>query len=159
MSKFPRTVLQGDSAEKTASLLQGCLNDLLDLALQLKQAHWNVVGTQFQSVHEQLDVIVAAVRVATDDVAERIITIGVTADGRASTIAEKTRLETYPDGFQNVPTTLSTIADRISTGVNGLRAAIEQLGELDPISEDLLIGVSAGLEKHLWMLQAQELGN
>ena len=38
--------------------------------------------------------------------------------------------------------------------IEGLAEAIDVTGRADPVSQDLLIGVSAGLEKHRWMLEA-----
>lgn len=56
-----------------------------------------------------------------------------------------------------VPKTVTAVADRLSTTVNGLRDSITKLAEADPISQDMLIGIRAALEKHLWMVQSQEL--
>ncbi len=41
--------------------------------------------------------------------------------------------------------------------IDQIRQAIEKMGDLDPISEDLLIATSSQMEKHLWMVQAQEV--
>ena len=154
---FKRDILSEEATEQTASLLQRNLVNLIDLALLLKQAHWNVVGSNFRSVHLQLDEVIETVRDASDEVAERINTLGIAPDGRSSTVAEQTSLDSYAADFQNVPSTLGSVADALATTVEHLRKAIDELGDLDPVSEDLCIGVSAGLEKHLWMVQAQEL--
>ncbi len=159
MSEFKRNLLSGDEQAQVVPLLQGNLVDLVDLSLQLKQAHWNVVGPNFRSVHLQLDEILETVRVASDDIAERIVTVGHAADGRAATVSAQSRLEAYPDSFCGVRATISTVADRLATATEGLRASMKVLGELDTVSEDLLIGIAAGLEKHLWMLQAQEISD
>ena len=45
----------------------------------------------------------------------------------------------------------------MKTTIDALRSSIEKLGDLDPITEDLCIAISGSLEKHLWMLQAQEV--
>jgi starvation-inducible DNA-binding protein len=155
-SAFKRDILETDARGETTFLLQANLVNLIDLALILKQAHWNVLGPNFRSVHLQLDEIIETVRQASDEVAERINTLGVAPDGRSSTVAASSDLENYPDDFQKVPDTLSNVADALMTTVESLREAIAKLGDLDPVSEDLCIGVSAGLEKHLWMIQAQE---
>jgi starvation-inducible DNA-binding protein len=42
--------------------LQRVLVDLIELHLQGKQAHWNIVGTNFRDVHLQLDEIVEFAR-------------------------------------------------------------------------------------------------
>jgi starvation-inducible DNA-binding protein len=157
MGQFKRAVLDSRVQGEVASLLQDCLVNLVDLSLQLKQAHWNVVGKNFRSIHLQLDEILLTTREASDDVAERVVAIGSSADGRARKVAEQSNLRPYEPGFHPVATTVSEVADRVDTTIQGLRRAIERLGELDPISEDLLIGISADLEKHLWMLQSQEL--
>ncbi len=154
---FKRDILSDNASGETTALLQSNLVNLIDLALLLKQAHWNVVGQNFRSVHLQLDEIIETVRNASDEVAERINTIGIAPDGRSATVAQDSDLQAYPRDFQKVPETLANVADAIKITVDHLRRAILNLGELDPISEDLCIGISAELEKHLWMLQAQEV--
>jgi starvation-inducible DNA-binding protein len=153
---FDRSILNADKTTNTTRLMQRNLTTLVDLALTLKQAHWNVLGKNFRSVHLQLDEIIETVRAASDDVAERIVTLGVAADGRSQTVASASVLQNYPEAFLDVQETLKHIGDALETTIGLLRSAISELGELDPISEDMLIGISASLEKHLWMVQAQE---
>lgn len=156
MNVLKRHVIQGEARTKTISAMQSCLADLIDLALQGKQAHWNVVGPNFRSVHIQLDEIIEVIRAASDAIAERIVTLGHPADGRCSLVSEATRLSAYPAGLQTVPETVTLFADRLMTTIEGLRQGLEVVGDLDPISEDLLIAHTSELEKYLWMVQAQE---
>lgn len=153
---FSRSILENEVATSATNLLQGNLTTLIDLALVLKQAHWNIIGKNFRSVHLQLDEIIAGVRDASDEVAERIATLGIAADGRAKTVAAESVLNEYADTFLNVEHTLNSVGDALATTIEQLRKSISKLGELDPVSEDMLIGISGGLEKHLWMIQAQE---
>lgn len=155
MSFDPHPGLPDASRNESCRLLQGVLVDLLDLSLDLKQAHWNVRGPSFGQVHEQLDVIVAATRLHSDDVAERIVALGHPADGRAPTIAQGSRLEVFAEGFHRDNDIVEAVTTRLGATIAGARAAIEGLGDLDPISEDLVIGIVAELEKHHWMLRAQ----
>lgn len=71
-------------------------------------------------------------------------------------VAEKSRLDAFPSGLQSVGDTVTLVADRMAKVIEGLREAIDKVGDLDPISEDLLIAQTSALEKHLWMVQAQE---
>ncbi len=157
MKTLKRDILKGEKREQVTSLIQANLYNLIDLALQGKQAHWTVVGSHFRSVHLQLDEIIDAVREASDELAERIATLGIAPDGRARQVGTESALEPFPDGLIPVPEILGAYGDRLATAIDKLRDAIEVLGEIDPISEDLLIGISGGLEKHLWMWQAQEV--
>lgn len=156
MPTLQRHIIDGKDRTATVDALQASLCDLVDLALQGKQAHWNVVGPNFRALHLQLDEIIDTTRAASDAVAERIVTLADPADGRAATVAKASRLEPYPEGLQKVSDTVTLVADRLQTTIAGLRQAIETVGEVDPISEDLLIGQAGALEKHLWMVQAQE---
>lgn len=156
---FKRELLNTDNNQTTTATLQDNLVNLVDLALLLKQAHWNVVGTNFRSLHLQLDAIIETVRGGSDDIAERIATLGIAADGRSQTVARNSHLHEYPEGMLTVEETVQHVADELHATVTELRNAIQRLGELDPISEDLCIGICASLEKHLWMLQAQEKSN
>ena len=155
--KFKRDMLDSSTTDKVGGMLQQRLVELIDLALQLKQAHWCVVGNNFRAVHLQLDEIILTVRDASDQVAERLSTLGLAPDGRAKTVANGSQLEDISGEFQNVSQTVTAVADRIKSTTSGLRDSIGKLGDLDPISEDLLIAVTSELEKHLWMVQAQEL--
>jgi len=143
--------------DKTVEALQANLCDLIDLTLQGKQAHWNVIGAQFRSVHLELDEIIASVRASSDAVAERIATLGRSPDGRAKVVGEKSRLERFPQGLQSAASIVTIYSDRLAAAIGGLRKSIASVGKHDPVSEDLLIGVAGTLEKHLWMLQSQEL--
>ena len=78
--------------------LQDTLVELTDLALQAKQAHWNVTGPNFRPVHLHLDELTADVRAASDEVAERAAAIGYYPDGRASTVAKNSPLGDFPEG-------------------------------------------------------------
>ena len=155
---FKRKILKGGSQKQVAGALQKVLADLVDLSLQLKQAHWNVRGHNFRPLHLQLDEIVETARTASDDVAERLATLGTPPDGRLTTVSKETSLEAYPPEFISWQQTIGLVADRLMTVVNTVRSGIETTGKHDPVSEDLLIGISAELEKHLWMVQAQEEG-
>lgn len=155
--KFKRHVLTDEATKTVVDTLQSRLVDIIDLSLQLKQAHWCVVGNNFRAVHLQLDEIILSTREASDEVAERISTLGVAPDGRAKTVAEGSDLGEISDEFQQVQATVTIVADRLKTTIAGLRESIEKVGDVDPISEDLLIGISGVLEKHLWMVQAQEV--
>ena len=58
--------------EAVAGELQALLVDLVDLTLQAKQAHWNVVGPLFKPLHNQFDALATDAREWTDSVAERL---------------------------------------------------------------------------------------
>jgi len=66
----------GNDERVVASALQRTLVDLIDLALIGKQAHWNVEGRQFRSLHLELDDLVDSWRTFADRVAERAVAIG-----------------------------------------------------------------------------------
>ncbi len=156
MSAAKRTFLAEADRDATVQALQENLVDLIDLAVQGKQAHWNLAGPQFRSVHLELDEIIATARAGSDEVAERMATLGSAPDGRVDVVKSSTRLEPYPGGFQTVEATVTAYADRLAVTIEGLRKSIATLDGLDPISQDMLIAISAQFEKQLWMLQSQE---
>lgn len=134
--------------------LQSILTNLIDLSLQLKQAHWNVVGRRFRTVHLELDEIVIPVRNALDEVAERIVTIGGSADGDAAQVVDHSALTPFPKGSIADDVAVDAIAERLQTVIYGAREDLATIGEKDSVSEDLIIGVLATLEKRHWMLRA-----
>jgi starvation-inducible DNA-binding protein len=134
--------------------LQSVLVDLLELTLQGKQAHWNVVGPNFADVHRQLDLIVTTARDAADGVAERMRSVGGTPDGLSATVAETTGLRAYPRGEVTTRETIDLISDRIYATVANARAVHTAVDE-DPASADLLTGTIAQLEQQAWLLSSE----
>ena len=135
--------------------LQSTLVELLDLTLQGKQAHWNVTGPGFRPLHLQLDEMVGEYRVWTDEVAERMAAIGVAPDGRARTVAEDSPLPELPADPLADRLVFELFAERIGATAASVRQRLEHMGEVDLVTQGLLIEISEGLEKQLWMVRAQ----
>lgn len=135
--------------------LQATLVDLIDLSLQGKQAHWNVIGKDFRSLHLHLDEMLAEYRLWSDEVAERLVTIGISPDGRASTVAGSTGVPAFPEGLVKDSEVVRLFVERLEKVALLMRERIKTVGEEDPITQDLFIQIGGGLEKQKWMVQAQ----
>ena len=156
-STTPRYTIPGLTPEQGAevgSILQDRLNALNDLALTLKHVHWNVVGRNFIAVHEMLDPQIDAVRTMVDDVAERMATMGVPPLGTPGVIVEQRSWEDYSLNRATTQEHLGAL-DLVYSGVIAdHRKAQEGTADLDPVTEDLLIGQLAALEKFHWFVRA-----
>ncbi len=141
--------------EAVAEELRALLVDLIDLALQAKQAHWNVVGPFFRPLHEQFDELATDAREWSDIAAERLTAIGVSPDGRAGTVAKETTLEALPAGPISDRDAVALITTRLASVAERTRAGMDRIGPLDAASQDFVIEILQGLEKHLWMLRVQ----
>lgn len=148
--------LTASDKEITGNVLQATLVDLVDLSLVAKQAHWNVVGTHFRSVHLQLDELVSTARQYVDEVAERANAIGVSPNGKAKTVVESSGLPEYPDNWQSAESTISAIVDILAALIQRLRKRIDETDKSDLVTQDLLIELTQELEKAHWMWQAQQ---
>ena len=62
---------------------------------------------------------------------------------------------TFPTGFVEDVKATPLMRYLVETAVLRLRTHVNALGELDPVTQDLVIEVLRGLEKHQWMLRAQ----
>ncbi|MEX0762216.1 MAG: DNA starvation/stationary phase protection protein [Dehalococcoidia bacterium] len=149
------SVMGQESKTEVAELLQNSLADMIDLALQCKQAHWNVVGPRFRSLHLQLDEITEAARGWADDVAERIVALDATADGRLTTVTTRSGLEQMPSGYLQDDTVVKLLIDRLEAVAGRMRVRVMEVEKADPVTQDMLIEITFGLEKFRWMVKAQ----
>jgi starvation-inducible DNA-binding protein len=140
-----------------AEALQATLVELIDLSLQAKQAHWNVVGPSFKPVHEFLDELTAEYRDWYDLVAERLTAIGRSPDGRSATVASSTPLPALAVGPIADQAALAAFDERVTLVAANVRRRAEGLADLDLATQDLLIEVLRGLEKQRWMLRAHRV--
>ena len=116
--------LSTDRRDQATGVLNDWLPSLIDLALCLKQAHWNLRGERFRSVHEHLDEILADVRTAVDDVAERAVTLGGQADGRPQTVTARSRLPEFPAGLLTVEQAIDASCAHLGAVIDAGRTAV-----------------------------------
>jgi starvation-inducible DNA-binding protein len=135
--------------------LQKVLVDLIELHLQGKQAHWNVVGKNFRDLHLQLDEIIDAAREFSDTIAERLRALHAVPDGRSDTVSATTTLPEYPNGEVDTAETVDLITVRLEAVVGTMREVHDEVDEADPTSADLLHAVIERLEQYAWMVSAE----
>src|SRR5271156_1305763 len=135
--------------------LQKVLVDLIELHLQGKQAHWNLVGTNFRDLHLQLDNIVDIAREAADTIAERMRALDRVPDGRTDSVAATTSVPTAPAGLVGTTETVDIITDRIYATVDTARTIHDEVDAAGPSPADLLHAIITDLEKQAWMLKSE----
>jgi starvation-inducible DNA-binding protein len=143
------------ASEKLRGYLQRVLVDLIDLHVQGKQAHWNVTGRGFRSLHLQLDELVAIAREESDVIAERMRALQVVPDGRIETVAATTDLAAYPADLVSVTDTVDAIVERITQTVAVMREVHSDVDAEDPATADLINNAIGQLEQQAWMIASQ----
>ncbi len=135
--------------------LQQTLAELIDLGLVARQLHWTVVGPTFGSLHAQLDELADHAHALADEVAERQAGLGLVPDGRSAAVSGQSGFEPpaaapTPDGE-----VLALIGERLAEMAARLSVRLQLAADVDPVSEDILRGVLAGVEKQRWLVLAQ----
>jgi starvation-inducible DNA-binding protein len=161
MTTIDKAVSEGRAAAivpeerlEAAGILQRLLTDIIDLTLQAKQAHWNLRGSEFRSIHLQLDELGEAGRAYADRLAERCLALGVAADGRVASVAANTDLDPFPEGRLEVKQVIEYVADRLRTVSEAGRSRLARLEQVDPVSQSLVCEFLEQIEKQLWMFES-----
>jgi starvation-inducible DNA-binding protein len=147
--------LKSNAKQASIATLNARVADGIDLALIIKQAHWNLKGRQFIAVHEMLDGFRDEVDEFVDTMAERVTQLGGTALGTTQVVAGATKLPPYPTDIYAIEDHLKALIERFALVANTVRADIDQTAEAgDADTADILTEVSRGLDKQLWFLEA-----
>jgi starvation-inducible DNA-binding protein len=137
------------------TILNDRLADAIDLQSQVKQAHWNVKGPNFIALHELFDKISDAILGHIDEIAERVTTLGGTAEGTVAVAAKRSKLKNYPLSITAGKDHLFYLSTQLSVYGKALRAAIEDTDKLgDADTADLFTGISRETDKYLWFVEA-----
>ncbi|MXP22154.1 DNA starvation/stationary phase protection protein Dps [Gordonia sp. HNM0687] len=151
---FTTSWLGDKEARRVVEILQERLSALNDLHLTLKHIHWNVVGPNFIGVHEMIDPQVTLVRGYADTIAERIATLGGSPRGTAHAIETDRSWDDYSLGRDTAQAHLAALDVVYDGFISTQRAGITETEEIDPVTQDILIGQSAELEKFQWFVRA-----
>lgn len=143
------------ASESLSENLQKVLVDLIELSLQGKQAHWNVVGRNFRDTHLQLDEIIEAARDFADTVAERMRSLHALPDGRSDEVAQTTTLPEFPQGEIATTEVVDLMTERLDAVATTCRDVHDDVDEEDPTSADILHAILERVEQLSWMVSAE----
>lgn len=134
-------------------LLNSHLATHIDLHMQLKQAHWNVRGSNFIGVHKLFDEAADAVEGYYDTLAERAAALGSAACGTLEDVTASTLLRPYTlqvassdRHVRAIVTSLTTVSDE------GRKAITECLGAKDQATADVFIEIVRGIDKLKYLI-------
>jgi starvation-inducible DNA-binding protein len=135
-------------------ILDARLADAVDLETQMKQAHWNVKGPDFISLHKLFDEVYEDIVEYVDLLAERVVQLGGVAHGTARQAVSHSTLSEYPaarDGHEHI----EAVSAALAAFGKSVRAAIDRTDQLgDKGTADLFTEVSRGVDKQLWFVEA-----
>lgn len=143
----PRTLL--------IALLNARLADAVDLQTHCKQAHWNVKGPHFISLHKLFDDLNEDVEDYVDDLAERIVQLGGVAEGTARLAAQRSTLPPYPLVLAEGLAHVAALTESLAVFGRLIRQAIDSATAADDAdTADLFTEISRGVDKWLWFVEA-----
>lgn len=125
----------------------------LDLFLVSKQAHWNVRGPNFQGLHALFDTIAEAAREYSDDLAERVVALGGTAQGTVQDVSANSTLGQLSSTETRWEPLVRAVHDRVLATADKSREFAAGLDD-DLATQDIYIEAIRGLDKWSWMLEA-----
>jgi starvation-inducible DNA-binding protein len=143
------------SREKVNKILNQHLADSFDLLSQVKQAHWNVKGSDFWQLHKLFDETAERVAEWVDDLAERVTALGGYATGTVRMAAASSRLPEFPTDITDSMEYVKVVVARVAAFTNSARAAIDETDKLgDADTADLFTEISRCADKYLYFLEA-----
>lgn len=106
-------------------------------------------------MHELFDKVNDDVREFTDLIAERITTLGGTAEGAARVAAARSTLGEYPLGIADGADHVEALSTALAAFGKSMRAAIDASADMgDQDTADIFTEVSRGIDKDLWLVEA-----
>ena len=153
-----RNPLKATVRRQSVGVLNPLVADLFDLYARIKQAHWNLRGSSFVSLHKLLDDFAANIQGHIDRVAERATALGGVVDGTLRDAARKSQLggkeEPTP---KNAPQMawLEELADSYARCGERVSQGVKETDDADDfVTADLLTDVLHDLDKHLWLIES-----
>ncbi len=147
----------GISAEDRNAIGEGLsrlLADSYTLYLQTHNFHWNVKGPRFHDLHVMFEVHYTELAEAVDEIAERILALGVAAPGTYKAFESLTSIETI-EGVPSAEEMIEALINSHETVVRTCRIVLKQAQDADDESTASLVGDRMRVhEKAAWMLRS-----
>lgn len=142
------------SDTRLVEALQLVLADSYALMALTHDAHWNVEGPGFFSLHQAFQEQYEALFKAVDEIAERIRALGHYAQGGLLRLGRQAGLEEFTAPMSQKDYVAALIVAHEKT-VDDLARARDLAGEFEDLeTQDLLIGRAQEQQKVVWMLKS-----
>lgn len=153
--KTTKNKLPSGVRAKSVDILQKRLAEAIDLHSQLKQAHWNVKGKHFLSLHKIFGKVSNQVESQVDDIAERLVQLGGIANGTLAHVSMHSALPDFPASETSQDKLVELISDRLAQYGAALLNDFTDLEKLgDHGSGNMIIGFCQDIDKSLWKIES-----
>ena len=75
----------------------------------------------------------------------------------ASSLSRGSGIGAVSDGWVKDTDAIGTLVAALGAVITRMRERVTATAEPDPVSQDIFIGITADLEKHHWMFQAENV--
>jgi len=124
------------------------------LYIKLHNYHWFVKGNNFYTLHEKFEEIYDETTAHLDEIAERLVMLNYKPAASLKEFLELTSLKEATGNESEVEMVNSIIND-LKVIDQEFAKGIELADEAnDDVSADMITGIRASLQKHIWMLTA-----
>lgn len=139
----------------SVALLNARLADVIDLALRLKHAHWNIHGPHFIALHSLFDALRTEVDAQADLLADRVAAFGGHAEGLLQQVTLATTLPPYAADANTERAHLEALAQAMGVFGAKIRRAIQDAADAgDAGTADIFTQISRAADKQLWKIEA-----
>ena len=152
--KYSYPLKGDDERRKSVKGLQQLTVDLLALHNMYKEAHWDLTGPLYLQLHEYYQKQADFYLQQADTLAERVLHLGASVDGRTSTVARTTKLAELPAGYLTDDHSLKLLLDRVTVFQQEIYQLIGETGDSDPPTSNKLQDLAYAVDKDLWQLRS-----
>lgn len=147
--------LSEEVRSKEVTLLNQRLADAIDITYQAKQAHWNVKGMEFRSLHKLFDEVAEKVDEYVDIFAERLVQLGGVAEGTIQSVQKNTSMPEYPIDVLEGRDHLAKLCAHVSHYARLVREGIDVCSDLgDQATADIFTDAAKDTDELVWMLES-----
>jgi starvation-inducible DNA-binding protein len=147
--------LPAETRKKMADLLNGLLASTLDLHSHAKQAHWNIRGPHFLTLHELFDKLAEQTVEHGDEIAERAGQLGFAVSGTLRQGAAASKLNEYDLEIASGEEHVRRLSQSLGEYEKLLLDGIEKSEEVDDyVTQDLLTKICGEIDKSMWFIES-----
>ncbi len=147
--------IKNKERKAVTELLTEALADTMVLTAKTRKFHWNVTGIHFMQLHLLFDTQYNELSAATDEIAERIRSLGELTIGSLKEVLERATLKENNQSKVSATKMLQELTDDHEAVIRSLRKKIDTIDLLgDTGTADFLTGLLENHEKTAWFLRS-----